>query len=365
VKVGTGVITHPRGGLNEEIMERLVEDIVSLKERGKEVILVSSGAIGAGFPELGLKKRPHELPLEQASSSIGQIKLMSSYDRIFREKNTLCAQILLTREDIEDRERFLNARNTMLSLLRREIVPVVNENDTVATDEIRYGDNDILAGMVTLLADGELLIILTSREGLIGEKGEVIKEVPHITPRIKALVSPEREGKGGMESKIKVADMLNKIGIPVIIAGGKEEKTLIRIFKGEEVGTLFLPRRKKIKKRKYWIAYLRKVRGCIKVDSGARIAILEGGKSLLPGGVTAVSGRFQPGDTVSVKDEKDREFARGLVNYPSEILERIKGKSRKEIESFMGKLPYEEVIHRDNLLILDERGGEEWNSGNP
>ncbi len=354
VKVGTGVISSPTGGLSTPIIRRIVKSASELLKEGKEVIIVSSGAIGAGFPDLGLKERPKILPLEQAASAIGQIKLISEYDRLFRKFGHKCAQILLTREDIEERERFLNARNTFFSLLKRKIVPVVNENDSVATDEIRYGDNDILSAMVTILVEGDILIILTDRKGLLKppvEKNEVVSEVKEITSEIKKMASSKGKGKGGMESKVKAAEILTRVGIPVIVADGREKDIIIKILKGEEVGTFFVPKSKEITGRKYWIAYLRKVKGKIQIDEGAKEAILLKGKSLLPTGIVGVEGKFYPGDTVSVVDLKGEEVARGLVNYSWEMVEKIMGKNTNQIREILKDLPYEEVIHRDNMVL--------------
>ncbi len=362
VKVGTRVISPPEGGLKESVIEQLTREISLLWDKGCQVILVTSGAIGAGFPELGLKKRPKDIPLEQAASSIGQIKLISLYEFYFRKHGKKCAQILISREDIENRKRFLNVRNTFISLLKRGIVPVVNENDSVATEEIRYGDNDLLAGMVTTMINAELLIILTDVKGLYPrvERGKTgvspLKEIRGITQEVKKMVSKEKKGAGGMDSKLKVAEILSRAGIPVLLADGRESDILARLLAGEEIGTLFLPASEKYPDKKMWIGYLRKVKGWIRVDRGAEIAIKEKGKSLLPSGILAAGDTFHAGDTVSLLNEKGEEIARGLVNYSSAILERIKGKKTPEVKKILGELPYEEIVHRDNLLLLKEGG---------
>lgn len=362
VKVGTRVISPPEGGLKESVIEKLTREISFLWDKGCQVILVTSGAIGAGFPELGLKKRPKDIPLEQAASSIGQIKLISLYEFYFRKHGKKCAQILISREDIENRKRFLNVRNTFISLLKRGIVPVVNENDSVATEEIRYGDNDLLAGMVTTMINAELLIILTDVKGLYPrvERGKTgvspLKEIRGITQEVKKMVSKEKKGAGGMDSKLKVAEILSRAGIPVLLADGRESDILARLLAGEEIGTLFLPASEKYPDKKMWIGYLRKVKGWIRVDRGAEIAIKEKGKSLLPSGILAAGDTFHAGDTVSLLNEKGEEIARGLVNYSSAILERIKGKKTPEVKKILGELPYEEIVHRDNLLLLKEGG---------
>ncbi|MCD6219854.1 glutamate 5-kinase [Candidatus Calescamantes bacterium] len=365
VKVGTRVISPPEGGLKERVIEKLTREIAALWDEGRQIILVTSGAIGAGFPELGLKKRPKDLPLEQASSSIGQIKLIARYQFYFQKYGRKCAQILLSREDIENRERFLNARNTFISLLKMGIVPVVNENDAVTTEEIRYGDNDLLAGMVTTLVNAELLIILTDVKGLyprmdMGKENLVpLKEISRITSEIEKMVSKEKKGAGGMDSKLKVASILGKAGVPVLIADGREENILTRLLSGEETGTLFLPASERYSGKKIWIGYLRKVKGWIKVDKGAETAIKEKGKSLLPSGIIESGRTFHPGDTVSLLNEEGEEIARGLVNYSSEVLEKITGKKTSEVKKILGCLPYEEIIHRDNLLIFEKGGKKE------
>jgi len=357
VKVGTGVIYSPEKGLAGEVIENLVGEILEGMEKKYQFVLVSSGAIGAGYRDLGLSERPRILSLQQAASAIGQIRLISTYDRFFREKGKVCAQILLTREDVEERKRFLNARNTFLSLLKRGIVPIVNENDTVATEEIRFGDNDTLSALVAMLIGADLLIILTDQKGLFSrdprkkEEPQFIPVVERITPEIEEMASSGK-GEGGMVTKIQAAKMLNTAGIPVVIAEGREKKVITRILEGEEVGTLFIPCGKRIGVKKHWIAYHRKIKGKIYIDEGAKEAILRKGKSLLPSGIVKIEGNFSYGDTISIRDEKGLEVARGLVNYSWSELEKIKGCHSSQIEEILGYRGYPEVVHRDNLVVL-------------
>ena len=361
VKIGTNVLTQKSNVLNLKRIENLVKDIALLKKSGREFILVSSGAIGAGMGRLKLKRKPQTIPLKQAAAAVGQTQLMFVYDKFFRRYQRIVGQILLTQEDLTDRKRYLNARNTLRSLLSANVIPIINENDTVAVDEIKVGDNDILSALVTNLAEADLLIMLSDIDGLYTEdpkkdkKAKLILQVEKITPQIEAMAEGTllETATGGMKTKIQAARMVTRAGEAIIIANGTRKNILTRLFAGEETGTLFLPEKQdKMASRKRWIAFRLGVRGVIIIDNGAKEALVARGKSLLPSGIIGYKGRFQPGDVVSLQDSKGREVARGMVNYSHDELEKIKGKKTHEIEKILGYKYYDEIIHRNNLVIL-------------
>ncbi len=344
VKLGTGLLTDSANRLDRQCIGRLVKQLALLATEGRQLLLVSSGAIAAGMAQLGLVKRPRQLAQLQAAASIGQSKLMALYDEIFGKFKIHVAQILLTHQDLGIRERHLNARQTLNSLLARDIVPVINENDTVAVDEIRFGDNDYLAALTALLIDADLLIILSHVEGLCrrepvdGVSGQVISKVDEITPEIENLAGGTRRATsvGGMISKIQAGKMVTRAGIPMMVASGLVENVLPELLAGKEKGTLFLPRKPRLASRKRWIAFFQRPEGVFLVDRGARKALCKNDKSLLAKGVVSTQGRFCCGDAVSIRDENDVEFARGLTKV-----------SCSEVRSEMGV-----VIHRDDLVIL-------------
>lgn len=360
IKIGSRVIASTGSGLNSLRMKRITREIVELHHAGFEIVIVSSGAVVAGMKELGLTKRPREIPIKQAAASIGQSKLIQMYERMFREFNIKVAQILLTRDDIADRKRFLNSRNTLLTLLSYKVVPVINENDTVAVDEIKFGDNDLLSGLVTNVVDADLLIILSDIDGLftadpsLNKGAALIPVVETIDVNIEAIAgnSTTIEGTGGMASKVGAAKRVSEYGIPTIIMNGNVSGLLRRALDGKEVGTLFLPGKSRLKSRKHWIAYALPASGRLILDSGARDALLKRGKSLLPSGIAGIGGEFEAGDAVTCEDDAGKVFARGLTNYNSRELARIKGKKTGEIMEILGYKDYDEVIHRDNLVIV-------------
>jgi len=366
VKIGSRVITSSKNELDLSLIESLVKEIETLYKKNHQIIIVTSGAIAAGLKDLKLGSRPTDLPLKQAASAVGQVKLMHSYSAAFKKYNIPTAQILLTREDLQNRHRYLNARNTMLRLLEKGVIPIINENDTVAVEEIKFGDNDTLSALVALMMDADLLAILTDICGLYTDlpdknwqagipKNKKIKFVPYvaeITPAIEKMAKRKGDGAGGMETKIKAAKMLTQSGIPVIIANGIEKQILNKIIKGKEIGTFFAPLEQKKKGKKKWIAFSLKSKGQIVVDKGAKEALLKGGKSLLPSGMVSVKGNFDSGDSVSITDENGKEFARGLSNYSSDEIEKIKGLKSSEIKKALGYKDYDEVIHRDNLVVM-------------
>lgn len=356
IKVGTSILasrTHP---FERQAIKNIVVQICALLNKGIKVVLVSSGAIGAGMNLLGLKSRPKTLQKLQAAAAIGQSQLMKAYEEEFKDEGKIVAQVLLTREDLEDRKRYLNAKNTIFTILDYGAIPIINENDTVSAEEIKFGDNDTLASLVTNLVGADLLIILSDVDGLHKHngKGEIIDIVKEITGQIEKLASgtTKETSMGGMATKIKAARVVTDSGIPLIIANGRREDTLIRAINGEKVGTLFIPKLNKMAAKKRWIAFSTRLKGSVIVDAGAKQALYERKKSLLPSGITGVEGRFEAGDIIMIKDDKGREFARGLVNYSSVEVQKIKGAKSREIETRLGYKYYDEVIHRDNLVIV-------------
>lgn len=358
VKVGSSTLSHSTGKLNINQMEQLVRELANLKNAGKEVILVSSGAQGAGIGRLGLTSKPKTIPEKQAVAAIGQGLLMHMYEKLFSEYGIVVAQVLLTREDIMDRKRFLNARNALNALLQMEAVPIINENDTIAVDEIKVGDNDTLSALVATLIDAELLIILSDIDGLytgnpnFDKNAVFIPLVTEINEDIEKLAggSGSKLGTGGMVTKIHAAKIAMNSGFPMIIAHGKQEKVISRIIGGDSIGTLFLPRETRLHSKKRWIAFGSCVHGKIYIDEGAQKALMEEGKSLLPSGIIEVEGDFEMGNTVCVWFN-DREIGRGIVNYSSEDTQRIKGKKSREIAKLLGHKDFDEVIHRNNFVL--------------
>ena len=362
VKVGTRVLTKADGTLNDERIAQLAEELNSIKEAGRHPVLVSSGAVGAGLSQLGLKQRPTDLAQLQAVAAVGQTKLIEAYDRTFRKHGRHAAQVLLTAEDLHDRQRYLNVRNTLLMLLEFGAVPVINENDTVAVDELMttFGDNDRLAAMVTNLLRAPLLVILSDVGGLYDgdpslPTSTVLHTVPRIDETVEGLVRDKLTGlsKGGMASKLRAARMVTSAGESVIIASGRDTQVLSRILSGELVGTLFPSQGKSLSPKKRWIGFsAQQPRGRVVLDLGARRAIVEQGRSLLAIGITALEGTFDKGDVVAVAGPDGKELARGLTNYSAQDLSKIKGLKSDRIAEVLGHRPYEEVIHRDNLVLI-------------
>ena len=369
IKVGTSTLTDDNHRLAPDKVKKLAREIVELRRRGKEVILVSSGAIGAGIGKLNLKQRPRDIKLLQATAAVGQSILMSTYDRYFSAYGQTIAQLLLTHADFLSRQRYLNLRNTLLTLLKSGVIPIVNENDTTAVDEIKVGDNDNLSALVASNLEADLLIILTDTDGLFtrdprrSERAELIPVVRDITPEIERIADTGEKTKtssvGGMKTKIQAAKLAMNAGIPVVIANGAEEDILLRIVEGEPVGTRFLPRKSdRMNDREHWIRFVSPPRGRIKVDEGAKAALVAKGSSLLPSGIIGVEGVFMPGDTVSIIDSRDIEFARGITNYSSVEIEKIKGLHTGDIERVLGHKEYDEVVYRGNLYLIQEQDEE-------
>lgn len=361
IKVGSGVLTSA-DGLNMTVIDGLTTEICALKKEGLEVLLVSSGAIAAGLKKIGMSKRPQSVSQQQAMAAVGQSSLIMAYEDAFERHGHKVAQILLTRDDLTHRRRYLNARNTLFTLLSWNIVPIINENDTVVVDELKFGDNDNLSAMVTNLTESQLLINLTDIDGLFDkdprnhDDARLIEVVEKADRKIMRYANsiPGFLGTGGMASKIKAARKVALRGVPAIIANGLKPGILKLIFSGEEEGTLFLPGEATLCSRKHWIAFTKSPRGEIVIDRGAERAILKKGKSLLPSGMIEVRGRFSLGNSVLLLNEAGEQIAVGMVNYHSGDIKKIMGAKSSEIESRLGFKHDDEVIHRDNLVLADQ-----------
>jgi glutamate 5-kinase len=360
VKVGTRVLTGADGLLCEKRVAELAEEICRAWDGGRRVILVSSGAVGAGMGRLGLAKRPADLAQLQAVAAVGQSRLVETYERAVRTHGRHAGQVLLTAEDVNDRQRYLNVRNTILALLAFGAVPIVNENDTVSVAELQttFGDNDQLAAIVTNLVQAPLLVMLSDVQGLFDGPpdrpgSQLIPTVTRIDDQITALVqdTTQQTSKGGMASKLQAAKKVTTSGGNVIIASGRLEGVLSQILAGEQVGTLFLAQGKTVTPWKRWIGFTVQPRGRLVVDAGARQAVETKGRSLLAIGVRDTMGDFEKGDIVALCDESGQEFARGLTNYASREVGQIKGLRTDKIAAALGHCPYEEVIHRDNMVV--------------
>jgi glutamate 5-kinase len=360
VKVGTRVVTHPGGKLNEERIAQLAEEIHEVLASGRKVALVSSGAVGAGMGRLGLPSRPETLAQLQAVAAIGQSHLIEVYERTLRQFGHHAAQILLTAEDIDHRLRYLNARNTILTLFEYGAVPIINENDTVSVEELQttFGDNDRLAALVANLIQAPLLVLLSDVEGLYdGDPrqpgAKVIELVERFDESLFDLVRDKQTGlsKGGMASKLRAARITTAAGGNVIIASGRQPGALRKILAGQPVGTLFLAQGPLITARKRWIGFSAQPRGSLILDPGACEAIRTQGRSLLAIGIVDVMGEFDRGDVVALCDADGRELARGLTNYSSQELQKIKGLRTNQIAQVLGQCPYDEVIHRNNMVL--------------
>ena len=361
VKVGTRVLTRPGGTLDDERITLLAEELNQIRESGRKVILVSSGAVGSGMGILGLTKRPADLAHLQAVAAVGQTRLIETYDRVFRKHGRHAAQVLLTAEDVDDRTRYLNVRNTLLTLLEYNAIPIINENDTVSVAELQttFGDNDRLAALVTTLVRAPLLVIFSDVDGLFdGDPKEptsqLIPTVSSFDDRIHSYVCDKLTGlsKGGMASKLKAAKLVTAAGENVIIASGRTPGLLPRIMAGELIGTLFVAQGKTTSQLKRWLGSSARLRGKVFLDAGAEQAIAVSGRSLLAIGISKCEGSFDKGDLISICAADGREIARGLTNYSAADLERIKGLKSDRIAQVLGHCPYEEVIHRDNLALV-------------
>jgi glutamate 5-kinase len=360
VKVGSGLITTRQVGVDDQRVEALATDIAAVR-RDRDVVLVTSGAIVTGMARLGLAERPRTIPEKQAAAAVGQSALMWHYEAAFKRHHVPVGQVLLTAQDISDRARYLNARNTLSTLLELSVLPIVNENDTVAVDEIKVGDNDNLSALVASLIDADLLVLLTDVDGLytanpsVSPDARKIDTVEAITDDIQRLVWDRSEtvSIGGMATKLEAAQKAAADGIPMVIASGRADGVLARLLAGEPVGTYFAPRADPLAARKRWIAFAVPPQGRLTVDAGALRALRDEGRSLLPSGVVEVEGDFAAGEVVAVVGQSDgRELGRGLVNFDAGELRKIRGAKTRQIEERLGYRSVDEVIHRDNLVIL-------------
>jgi glutamate 5-kinase len=360
IKVGSSLVTNEGRGLDAAAIARWAAQVAALRKLGKQCILVSSGAIAEGMQRLGWSKRPHAMNELQAAAAVGQMGLAQCYETCFREHGLATAQVLLTHADMADRERYLNARSTLRTLLKLGVIPVINENDTVVTDEIRLGDNDTLGALVTNLVEADALVILTDQAGLFDADprqnpgAKLIAEGKAGDARLETIASGAGSslGKGGMLTKVLAAKRAARSGAHTVIASGAEPDVLLRLARGEAVGTLLTAETMPLAARKQWLADHLNLGGRLKLDAGAVRALSSGGRSLLPIGVAEVSGEFERGAVVACVDPAGREIARGLANYSAAETRRIMGKPSGEIEAILGYVDEPELIHRDNLVLL-------------
>jgi glutamate 5-kinase len=359
VKVGSKILAGKEAGGYTRRIESLVADIAALKQRGTRVLLVSSGAIAHGVLALNLPKRPATIPMKQACAGIGQIRLMHVYESLFERQNVLIGQVLLTWDDLRDKKRYLNLRNTLFQLLDYGAVPIINENDSVGVEEIRFGDNDTLGAQIALLVHADLYVNMTDLNGLYDANPKKVKTARHIplveaiTPELYAMAERDgtSQGVGGMETKLRAAEVLTRAGIHAIVGDGYNRR-LQDVIADPKAGTLFLPSKKRMSSRQRWIAFAGRRSGMVVVDEGAKSALVEKGKSLLPAGVRLVIGRFNVGDMIDIAGEDKRPFARGMVNYASSDIELLKGKRSAEIATILGGKTFDEIVHRDNLVVV-------------
>ena len=356
VKVGSQLLTNRRGGLDARYMRRIGNQLAELIDRGYQITLVSSGSIAVGCKVLGLAERPREIDALQAVAAVGQSGLMKRWGGIFASHKIEVAQMLLTRGDFEDRNRYLNIRNCIGELHHIPAVPIVNENDTVAVDELRLGDNDILAAMVAGAIRADALILLSVVDGVNDAAGNPL-EMVNDPVEARELVLEERSalGSGGMETKLEAARMVTEAGEIAVVANGREKDVLHRLVAGEKLGTVFVPARRKLPSRRRWIGSAVRPSGALAVDDGAARALIEKKKSLLATGITNVVGRFEKGDVVVIRDRRGREIARGLINYTAEETRTLMGKRSSQFEKLLGRRAYDEIVHRDNLVATQRR----------
>jgi glutamate 5-kinase len=364
IKVGSSALVDDQGRLDPSRCRSLAKQVAALVAQKRQVILVSSGAIAAGLGRMGFAKMPHQIPEKQALAATGQTALMHQYEKAFAKHKLHVAQVLLTLDDLSDRRRFLNARHTFYELFKWNVIPIVNENDTVAVHEIKVGDNDNLSALVTNVVEADLLINLSDVDGVFEQDPRVhpgakrIGVIEQMDTWLKSGASDTlRIGStGGMMTKLEAAEKAQHFGVATVIANGRKNKILEKILMGKDVGTLILPKgpADRLSARKHWLAYSMKALGTLVVDEGAKQALQQGGKSLLPSGIRSLEGRFQQGDPIEIKTPGGKVFARGLTSYSSQELEKIKGQKTTEIEKILGYKYFDEVIHRDDLVLLPE-----------
>ena len=364
VKVGSSLVTDEGRGIDHAAVARWVEQIAGLHAMGKEVILVSSGAIAEGMKRLGWSRRPSEIPQLQAAAAVGQMGLAQAYETAFSARGRHCAQILLTHADLANRRRYLNARSALLTLLAHHVVPVINENDTVVTDEIKVGDNDTLGALVTNLVEADALIILTDQSGLYSADprkdpgATLVRDARADDPSLAAMAGGAGSaiGKGGMLTKVLAAQRAARSGAHTVIASGREPRVLLRLAEGEAIGSCLHAGAGKLAARKQWMADHLQVGGRVTVDDGAARRLREGGASLLPVGVVEVAGEFERGDVIAVLDQQGAEIARGLSNYAAAEARLIRRAPTAQIVSILGFIEQPELIHRDNLVLRQAQG---------
>ena len=366
VKVGSGIIA-PAGRLDPLVIERIAKDVTALRDKGLEVVMVVSGAVAAGYLGMGKDRPPVSVVERQAAAAVGQYQLMTMFASVFEKRDTVVAQLLMMQDDIEDRRRFLSARHTMQELLSRGVLPIINENDPLADDEAKIGDNDHLAALVTSLITADLLVILSTVAGVLRLGDEVVAEDGEAEDGASVISTIEvgseidrhitddqtETGVGGMRAKVRAARLASDWGVPTVIASGIEPGLLSRVVSGEEVGSLFVPAKKRLTERKRWIAIRTRSRGSIAVDDGAKRALVERGASLLPAGIVEVEGGFGIGERVDLLDGSGQAFAVGLVSYPALEIRRMKGRQSDEFLEVLGYKYVEEIVHREDLVLLD------------
>ncbi|RPH63004.1 MAG: glutamate 5-kinase [Burkholderiales bacterium] len=359
VKVGSSLVTNEGRGLDQHAISRWGRQIAELRALGKEVVMVSSGAVAEGMKRLGWSKRPKAMHELQAAAAVGQMGLAQVYETCFRAHGLATAQVLLTHDDLSDRKRYLNARSTLLALLALGVVPIINENDTVVTDEIKFGDNDTLGALVANLIDADALVILTDQSGLFtadprrDPQARLLDRVVAGDPSLEAIAGGAGSsiGRGGMITKVLAAKRAAGGGAHTVVASGREPDVLVRLARGESIGTQFIAQTPRLAARKTWLADHLQLRGAVRLDAGAARALVAGGRSLLPIGVTEVSGEFERGEAVAIRDPDGREIARGLINYSSSETRLIMRRPSSEIEGILGFIEEPELIHRDNLVL--------------
>jgi glutamate 5-kinase len=360
IKIGSRVLTGDTDGIDGDFLRGLARDVAGCRKSGREVVIVSSGAVAAGVKQLKLAERPRTIPQKQAAAAVGQTRLMQCYEEAFGNRDLVVAQILLTRDDLSNRQRFLNARAALDTLLAYGVVPIINENDTVVVEEIKFGDNDNLSALVTNLAEANLLVIMTDIDGFYDSDPRINPDAA-LVPLVKAVTreieraaggSGSTVGTGGMATKLAAAKKASQYGVPTIIINGRRPDTLGRALDGEQVGTFFLPAKDSLNRRKHWIAYTLRPKGTITVDGGAVQVLRRQGKSLLPSGISCVEGDFERGSCVRVCGPDGVEFARGIADYSAQEIGKILGCRSCEIEAMLGYRYGDEIIHRDNLVML-------------
>lgn len=362
VKIGTAVLTDAAGRFDRAHFARLTEALTAAA-RGRELVVVTSGAIALGVERLGLAARPKDIPGKQAAAACGQSRLMQAYDQAFAERDLAVAQILLTHDDVASRKRYLNARRALATLLEHHVVPIINENDTVSVDELKFGDNDALAGVVAGLVEAELLLILSDVAGLYDQdprgnpNAQLLQEVERVTPELERAAggSVSGVGTGGMLTKVRAAKRAGDVGCHVVIASGKDAQNISRVLAGEPVGSHFLPSASRLSGRKRWLAHATKPKGALLVDAGAVEALSRKGRSLLPSGIREVRGAFGLGEPVDIAGPDGAPFARGISGYAADELKKIAGCKTAEIERILGYRYLDEAVHRDDLVLLDAR----------